>query len=162
LTLKIVRDGLTWLVVLWQIAYVRLVWGRLPARLPSHFGWDGQPNRYAGRGIVWVLVGVSALVCVLLTVLERFPRVFNLPAPRGSADRPRQEALAVQMLGWLRLETALTIAYLLWTIVRLAMQQRVGLGVAFTILPVAAILLTVLGFVVRMVRGGDDAAKVRV
>jgi hypothetical protein len=85
-------------------------------------------------------------------VVSRFPRIFNLPAPVGDPARPRQEAIAVELLGWLRLELVWTFAYVSWSVVRVAMKQAGGLGQAFLAITMFLIFGTIVFFISRMIR----------
>jgi len=55
-------------------AYLRSHWDEIPARFPVHWGWDGQPNRWAARtphgvyGPLWFAAAIMALMAVLALV----------------------------------------------------------------------------------------------
>jgi hypothetical protein len=86
-----------------------------------------------------------------LTVIARFPKIFNLPKPVGDPDRPRLEALAVGLLAWLRLEIACLFAYILWSTLFVAAHRGAGLGEWLIALPCSTILLTVGLYLRRMI-----------
>ena len=151
--MKPLREALTLLAVLGPIAYLCLYWQSIPAILPTHFGLDGQPNGYSSKSFVWITVAVSIGMYVFLSVIARYPKSFNLPAPVGDPDRPRCEALGVELLAWLRLEVACLFAYIPWSTVRVATHQSTGLGVAFVFVSSIAILFTVFFYIWRMMRG---------
>lgn len=139
-----------WLVVMGQAFYVASVWNQLPVLLPSHFGLDGLPNRYAPKPILWVLVGISAMLVIVVSVALRFPGSFNLPRPPGEPDRPRLEAIAHAMLLCIRLEITCLFALLVWSIVQVGMQRSAGLWAGFTVISLAVVLSTVGYFILRM------------
>ena len=151
-----VRNFLTALVLLGELAYLLRVYPALPAIVPSHFNAAGQVNGHASRGIVWVIFAISIFMALFLSIVERFPHAFNLPRPVGDPGRPRLEAIAIEMLGWLRLEIALLFASTLWAIVHVAQGGTGGLGGSF-ILVFTAILLTVAYFLYRIIKPAPAA-----
>jgi uncharacterized membrane protein len=148
--MKTYRNLLTWFILISQAIYVHHVWHSLPAMLPSHFGLDGTPNRFAPKSIAWVIVGICALLLIFLSVVEKFPRSFNLPSPAGAPDRPREEAIARNLIGWLRLEIATIFAFMLWSMVNIAEHKTNGLGIWFGLISVGIVISTVAYYLARM------------
>jgi uncharacterized membrane protein len=140
--MKTYREILTRFVFVWQLLYILNVWHSLPLLLPSHFGLNGLPDRYAPRSILWFVFAVSALVVLLTLIVERCPQTFNLPQPVGAPDRSRLEALARDLIGWLRLEITCTFAYILWSIVKVGLHKSAGLGTGFTFVCLGGVFLT--------------------
>ena len=95
------------LTVLGSIAVIAMtVWGyfALPARIPTHYGLSGAPNAYGGKGSLLGLPIVSICLAVLLTVLSRYPHIYNYPWPITAENAPRQYSLARLLLRWITLE----------------------------------------------------------
>jgi len=57
-------------------------YGKLPARIPMHFGLDGRPDRWGGRGELIVLAVLPFVMTAAFYALLRF-------VPRMSADSRR-------------------------------------------------------------------------
>jgi uncharacterized membrane protein len=148
--MKTLRESVTLLGVFGPVVWLATVWHSLPALLPSHFGLDGIPNHYASRDMVLLISGFSMGIYFLLFVVQRFPHRMNLPRRVGDPDRPRVEALGVEMIGWLRLELAWMFAYILWAVVQVGMQRSEGLGAGFTLIVVGVVMGTVVWFLMRM------------
>jgi uncharacterized membrane protein len=95
------------LTALGLIALIAMtVWGyfALPAVIPTHYGLSGAPNAYGGKGSLALLPIVSICLVVLLTVLSRFPHLYNYPWPITTENAPRQYTLARLLLRWITLE----------------------------------------------------------
>jgi hypothetical protein len=88
----------------------------------------------------------------MLTLVQRFPHAFNLPDPTGSPRRPHQEALAIEMLNWMRLEVTLLFACILGSIVTTAQHKTNGLGEAFIFVFIALTVITSLYYIRQMKR----------
>ena len=59
---------------------------RLPARIPMHFGIDGRPDRWGGRGELVVLAVLPLVMTAVFYILSRYvprmganPRAMNIP-----------------------------------------------------------------------------------
>jgi uncharacterized membrane protein len=63
---------LTLLTLALPALYLILRWGSVPARVPTHFGFDGQPDGYGGRETLWLL---TALPLFIYGLLRAAPRV---------------------------------------------------------------------------------------
>jgi len=148
--MKTLRECVTLLGVFGPVVWLALIWSSLPATLPSHFGLDGMPNHYASRDMVLLVAGFSIGMYFLLLVAQRYPHRMNLPRRVGDPDRPRMEALGVEMIGWLRLELAWTFAYILWSVVQVGIHNSEGLGAGFIYISLGAVFGTIVWFYVRM------------
>lgn len=98
--------------------------GRLPARIPTHFGFDGRPNGWGSPSMLWLFPALALALYVGMTVVARYPATFNYPARVTAENRPRLEALAIQMIGWLKTEIVCLFAWIQWTIVESARGGR--------------------------------------
>ena len=76
-------------------------WPVLPHIIPVHFDIHGNVNGYSCRNWLFFPGIFSAVLCSGMLWLRRTPQLYNLPAAPGSAGRPRQEALAAEMIAWL-------------------------------------------------------------
>jgi uncharacterized membrane protein len=114
--MRIFRTFLTYFILLAQLVYILRVWPHLPATIPNAFDAHGIPHRFAPRALVWVMLVMATGAVALLTYLQTKPQLINLPAAQGSADRPRQEAMAREFIGWLTVVLAAIFASAVWSI----------------------------------------------
>ena len=68
------RILLTFLVILLPVAAGLIMWQHLPAQIPTHFGINGQVDKWSGKavavfGLPLIVAGVQAL-CLLLTGMD--------------------------------------------------------------------------------------------
>lgn len=111
----------------------------LLARIPTHFGADGRPDGWGGKDSLLLLPIVAAVLYVPLTILERFPWIYNYAVDITEENAARQYRLGRQMLEWMKLITAAIFFYLQWQTIQAAKGLSEGLGVWF--LPVSMFLL---------------------
>jgi hypothetical protein len=136
------------LLVIWQ------AWPLLPEKIPQHFDLAGRPNRWGGRGSVWVLPGVAVGLYALMSVLQRFPHAFNYPAEISEANAGRLYRLGVSMVVWMKAEVGALLALLSRQQIEVALGRASML--AGWVVPASVVLIfgTIALYVWRM-RSGD-------
>lgn len=69
-TLK--KDWLIWLIILSPLAMIIGCWDLFPDQIPTHFGSDGLPDSYSGKGFgLLMLPGINVLMYFLFLVLPK-------------------------------------------------------------------------------------------
>lgn len=69
------------------------LWPQLPERIPMHFDFAGNVNRYGSRAVWFLLPAVALVVYGALTLLARVPHVFNFPVRITPNNAERQYRL---------------------------------------------------------------------
>jgi len=132
---EIVAELLALAGVIGTLVVLRRAWPDLPDRVPTHFGPTGEPDAWGRKASLLFPPIVMMVLYTGLTILSRYPHIFNYPWRITAENAARQYRLARAMLSWLKAELVWLFAYLVWGVVRVAQGQAAGLGVAF--LPVA-------------------------
>jgi uncharacterized membrane protein len=121
------------------ILLVAVEWGRLPAAIPTHFGWSGAANGYGSKMMLWAIVAAMIFVYGVMRLAQKFPCRFNLPVPREHPQRGECEMVAQEMVSWLKLEVVWLFVYVIWAMIRVALND--GPGVRGWFVPVAAVVV---------------------
>lgn len=130
---------LSLLALIGLVALTAAAMAGLPGRIPTHFGADGGPDGWGGKGSLFLLPVMAVVLYVPLTILERFPWVGNYPVEITEENAARQYRLARQMMEWMKFIIAGIFLYLQWQTVQVAKGLSGGLGGWF--LPVFLISL---------------------
>ena len=130
------------LVVL--IALPALYYSTLPKTIPQHFNLKGQADGWGDKSSLLMMPVSGVIVFVALTVLARFPHVFNYPWPITEANARSQYSISRQMLSAVKFELVASFAYMTWSTIRTAMGAQSGLGSFFTVVQVP-IVFAILG-----------------
>jgi uncharacterized membrane protein len=154
--MRVVREALAVLAAVGSIVLLAVNWHTIPDIVPVHFGLSGAPNRFGPKRELWLIAGIGLLVYVVLLVVGRLPRTYNLPATADDPDRARQEVLARELIAWLRLETAWIFAYVLWAMVQVAHGARTGMGIWVLPALLPTVFATCAIFLVRMFAGAKS------
>ncbi|GJD22497.1 hypothetical protein RIVM261_074530 [Rivularia sp. IAM M-261] len=134
------------LVVLFVVAIYG--WFVLPDTIPMHFGFDGRPNAWGSKRILWMLPGLALFFYGFLTYLNRTPHKFNYLVPINENNARRQYAIALSMLNWLKVELIWIFAFMQCLMYSLATSQSFSWGIWF----VPVFFLVVLGTVTYWLR----------
>ncbi len=106
-------------------------WSVLPESVPRHFGLDGRPDAYSGKGILLFLPIVGVVFYLGLTALGRFPHVLNYAWKITSLNAYRQYYLARMLIVSLKAEMIWVFTYIELVQIRAALGQAEGIGPAF-------------------------------
>jgi uncharacterized membrane protein len=106
-------------------------YGEIPDRIPRHFGASGEPDAWGGKSLLLWLTGLSALLYGGLTVLNRFPHVFNYPWNITEENALRQYALARSLMNAIKACVTAIFTYIVYGTLQTAYGNAQGLGVGF-------------------------------
>lgn len=70
---------LSFLAVIFPFLYLLLSWDQIPDTIITHWGFSGQPDGWGSRQTLLILPFISLFLYLPMTVLERFPSVWNVP-----------------------------------------------------------------------------------
>lgn len=59
------------------LAYLFFFWDTLPEKLPMHYNFAGEVDRWGGRGELLLLPIIAGVLYIGMTVLEKFPAIWN-------------------------------------------------------------------------------------
>jgi hypothetical protein len=139
-------------VMAWETGRALFGPDRLMDRIPTHFNLAGQPDRWGSPSTLPVLLVVALALYLLLTIVARFPSTFNYPVRVTVENRPQLEALALDLILWIKAEAVCLMAGIQWFTIEAARQGRGGLHGAFVSVYLLALFATVAWFMVAMRR----------
>jgi hypothetical protein len=144
-------------VVLWDFT-LRSVAGahKLSGTIPIHFDIAGRPDRWGTPNMLWLMVAIATSMYVLMTIVARFPSTFNFPAHVTPSNRSRLEALAVDMLAWIKAETMWLLALVQVFAVETARSGRNGLPAVLFPLGIAVVFGTIAIYAIVMRRAATS------
>ncbi len=131
------------------IGLVAYHWRGLPAEVPTHFGFDGRPDAWGDRIHLWWSPIIGLVLYAALTVLARWPWLFNYPYAITADNAPTQYRLAREMLVVTKCLALFMLLWVTWVSVRAALGLATGLGQAFLVGCLAAIVLNMVVYFMR-------------
>jgi uncharacterized membrane protein len=127
------------LLLLWGLAvyYHRT----LPSIVPTHFNGAGQVDAHGPKGTIFILPIVGSVLFASMTVLNKFPHIFNYPVTITAANAPAQYALATRLLRFLKLSIVALFCALVAFIHRATIGEAGGIPGWFLPLIIGVCLL---------------------
>jgi uncharacterized membrane protein len=95
-------------------------WSNLPNNVPIHFNTEGNVDGWGSRGSLWILPMIGLILFVMMSILERFPHIYNYPVMITEKNAPKLYLEARRMLIILEFEMLLLFSYISWGTVQAA------------------------------------------
>jgi len=125
------------------------VYTRLPDVIPVHYNGLGQADAFGKKSEIFTLPVIATIVFAGMTVLSRFPHVFNYPVIITENNVSFQYGNMARMLRCLKLSLVLVFGSLVLQTVRNAEGNAEGLGVWFLPFVLAILIIPVLFFMIK-------------
>lgn len=147
-----VLEVITLLVIALVLFSLIATYGSLPSRIPTHFGFGGQPDSWGGKGSLLALPVTIVIFYAGLTVLGRFPQIFNYPVTITEANASYQYQNARMLINALKTVVVLVFSYMEWSMVQVALGRTSGMSAWFLPVFLALVFGLIALFVTRMAK----------
>jgi len=124
----------------------------LPNTIPTHFDAAGTPDNWGSKGALLILPIVAFVLYALLTLLSRFPHIYNYLTEITDENAKAQYHNARTLMICLKTEIIFTFSYIQWLTIAVALGKANGLGPAFIIIFLAAIFGTIGYYIYRSIK----------
>lgn len=142
-------EVLSVLGVLFVFLLVYQSWGILPDRIPTHFGFTGQPDAWGNKGNLFFLPIMVVAMYLFLTIVSRFPHTFNYPGKITEENAATQYLMARHLMAVLKLETIWLFAYIQWVTIEVALGKATGLSNLFLPIFIVVMVGTIVVYVYK-------------
>lgn len=146
--LELVCDAVSVACLLVMFLLVALYWKQLPELIPTHYGIDGQPNAWGGRGSILFSPLLSLFVFASLTGVRFLPAsMYNFPVAVTEENRERLLYLSRHLLAVLK--ACLIVAFLPMLIFQVKNQPLPGWYMAVFLIVVSVPVIVYLVLMVK-------------
>jgi uncharacterized membrane protein len=98
------------LVLIVLVAAVIFSYERLPARIPIHYNGSGVADGFGDKAHIFSLPAVAILIYAGMTVLNRYPHIYNYPTPVTAENARLKYTWATRLIRALKLITIITFS----------------------------------------------------
>jgi uncharacterized membrane protein len=126
-------------VVIGITVYLISTWASLPTKIPVHFNFAGQVDRWGEQNALFSIFAVMLALYIGLSILQRFPHIYNYPFGLTPKNVHRQYQVARQLLAIIKTEVVCFFSFIQWQVVSVARGRGETLGIWF--LPVMMLVL---------------------
>lgn len=116
-------------------------YGDLPDSIPVHFNAAGNPDRYGGKATLFVLPVIAAFLYAGLSILAKYPHIFNYPTAITAENALKQYKGATRLLRYLKTAIVVIFAMIAFHTNELAAGRETSLGALFLPLIIGFILV---------------------
>ncbi len=141
-----------WIAVLTIWTFTIRRYTRLPDTIPTHFNALGVADAFGGKGNILTSPVLASLLFIGLTVVNRFPHIFNYPAKITAANAPIQYNSATSMIRYLKLVLVVIFGLIEFKTIQIAGGQANGLSVWFLPLALGFIFIPLTYFIFQSIR----------
>jgi uncharacterized membrane protein len=118
-------------------------WPQVPTIVPTHFGPAGIADAWGSKESLFLLPAVAVGLYLLMTVLARFPNLYNYPWRITEQNSVIQYYLARALLAWLKTEIIWMFAWINYQTIQTALGKAAGLGLILVPITMLVIFGTV-------------------
>lgn len=145
------------LILTAQLVFLFISWRSLPVQIPNHFDFFGNPDSYGGKSRLLMEPILSVGLYAVLTVLERFPRIYNYSSIKiNELNAPFMYQNAREMMVVLKTEIVVMFSYLALATVETARHAWRGTSPWFLIAVVLVLCATTAYYIIRMIKHKDN------
>lgn len=122
---------------------------KLPNTIPVHFDGAGKIDGYGSKILLLFEPIVASILFFGLTVLNRYPHLFNYLSPINEDNAAYQYRMATRLIRYLKLLIVLLFIFVLWTSIQAVSSQNEGLGLSFLPIFFAMVFISILFVLVK-------------
>jgi len=142
--------GYLTMAILWILTIFNYI--ILPETIPVHFNGSGQPDGYGSKSMLFLLAIIGTILFSGLTVLNKFPHIFNFPVTITTDNALRNYTNATRLIRFLKLIIGLIFSAIVLFSGLTAIGKASGLGTWFLPITLGLYLLPTIYFIARLLR----------
>lgn len=146
------QEVVGWGVLVGMWLMVILNYTNLPDTIPVHYNSSGIIDGYGHKSYIWILPLVAALLFIGLTILNRFPHIFNYLTTITQENALRQYTIATRMIRYVKIILTIIIGFIVFKTIKIAFGQSQELGYYFTPLIIGLIFTPLIYYIYALIR----------
>ena len=135
------------IVALWVLTITH--YNNLPDTIPTHYNAAGNADGIGGKATILILPIIATILFIGMTILNKFPHVFNYPTNISNENALRQYTNATRMIRYLKLILVVIFGLIVFKTIQNANGQADGLGIWFLPLTLGLIFIPLTFFIVQ-------------
>jgi len=138
-----------WLLVILVWGLTIMNYSNLPNTIPTHYNALGQADAFGGKASILLLPIVATVLFIGITIINKFPHIFNYPINITKDNALRQYTNATRLLRYFKLIIVFIFGLVSYQSIRHANEQIYGLGPWFLPLIMLLIFVPLIYFIFR-------------
>lgn len=147
-SVDIIIEALAAICLFYMVTQLIVDYPELDQKVPTNFGANGLPNDWGSRSSLLIFPIAAIVLYAGLTVLNRFPHLFNYPVTITEQNAEKQYQYAKTMLSTLKFSTIGLFLYIQIQSINVAKEIQVGLNTHFLIVLIIVLFIPVVVYFV--------------
>lgn len=145
-------DNLGWLlIIIWWVKIIFTL-SQLPEVIPTHFTFDGEVDGYGSKWILLILPISGTITYIGLSILNKFPHIFNYLVEITQENAERQYSIATKMIRILKLGIIILFGLLSVMSIEGADKQTISMGYLITPLALLLIVFPLIYYIYKSIK----------
>lgn len=124
----------------------------LPETIPTHYNGVGNADGFGNKTNILILPLIASILFVGITIINKFPYIFNYPTQITLENALRQYTNATRMLRFMKLIFVILFGLFTFKTIQGANGQSFGHGVWFLPLTLGLIFIPLTYFIIKSFR----------
>jgi len=139
--------GWTSILVIWVLTTTNYT--NLPDTIPVHYNGAGQADGFGGKATILTLPLIATVLFIGLTILNKFPHIFNYPTNITPDNALRQYTNATRLIRYLKFIIVVIFGLIAFKTIQNANGQEDGLGIWFLPVTLGLIFIPMIYYIVK-------------
>ena len=127
-------------------------YANLPDIIPTHYNAIGEADGFGGKATILTLPLIATVLFVGLTVLNKFPHIFNYTASITKENALRQYTNATRLIRYLKLILVIIFCFIAYKTIQKASGKADGLGSWFLPFMLVCVFVPLIWFIVQSIK----------
>lgn len=142
--------GWTSILTIWVLTIINYT--NLPDTIPIHYNGAGQADGFGGKTTILTLPLIATVLFIGLTILNKFPHVFNYPTNITQDNALRQYTNATRMIRYLKFSIVIIFGLIAFKTIQNANGEADGLGIWFLPLTLGLIFIPMTLYIIKTLK----------
>lgn len=140
------------LLFIGSVIFLIVMWDKLPANVPAHFGITGEVTRHGSKWELVILLVVGAGLSMLMHKLEKYPHLHNYPIEITESNAEEAYRISNSMILYIKNLILILFALILINSVIIALGWGKGIGFVLIALVFWGTILPVIFAMVKLMK----------
>ncbi len=124
----------------------------LPDQIPKHFNIHGEVDAYGSSEGIWTLLLIGIIIYVGLTIINKYPHIFNYPTKVTAENAKRLYLLGTRTIRLLKALFLFLFVFLEYMTIQIALSNVTGLGEYSLLISLGFIGIVIMVMIFKMTR----------
>jgi hypothetical protein len=139
-------------LAMWLLTFYAIVIASLPGTIPIHFNLKGAPDGYGKKLNLLITPLVSTVIYIGMTIINRYPHLFNYPVKINEKNAVEQYLLATRIIRLIKLVIMLLFFIIEFFIIKSVLYNRPFVAFWFVLIIPAFFYVLFIFYILRSIK----------